>query len=231
MKKIEKYLTDPNVLNIYRFGSHVYGTNNEYSDEDFILICESYFDSKDINIKVFSLIETKILINKMDIQILECIDSPKEFILKETIPLSYIVNLYNLRTSISTITSNSWVKGKKKLTVLGDYDLNLAIKSIFHSLRILDYGIQIATSSEIYDFKNMNFVLEDLRKLSLEKVGNELWEAIDTKYRKLYNSKKSTFKNVTPKDYSEREKEKRINEILSKYNIFNKDLTFELSEI
>ena len=97
--------------------------------------------------------------------------SPKEFILKETIKFKLVQNKQfseNLRTSISTITSNSWVKGKKKLIITVDYDLNLALKSVFHSLRILDFGIQISENKKIVNFSNCNWILVELKKLSSE---------------------------------------------------------------
>ncbi len=63
--------------------------------------------------------------------------------------ITFKLDKTKLRVAISTIVSNSWVKGKKKLIVQGDYDLNLAIKSTFHSLRILDFGTQIAMEGKI----------------------------------------------------------------------------------
>ena len=37
-----KYLLDSNILNIYQFGSRVYGNNTEESDYDYIFICKEY---------------------------------------------------------------------------------------------------------------------------------------------------------------------------------------------
>lgn len=118
------------------------------------------------------------------------------------------------------------VKGKKKLIVAGDYDLNLAVKSVFHSLRILDYGIQVASTHKISNWTSMNYVLEDLRKLSEQYQREDLWNAIDTKYRKLYNAKSSEFKLLAPKDLTLKDNKKQLIDILSKYGI-GKDLTDE----
>ena len=127
------------------------------------------------------------------------------------------IDRQKLRMSISTIASNSWVKGKKKLLVSGDYDVKLAIKSVFHSLRILDYGIQIATSGKVYEWDSMNYVLEDLRKLSYQR--EDLWNAIDTKYRKVFNSKSSEFKSLAPKDSTTKDLKQQLLNVFNKYGI------------
>lgn len=77
----------------------------------------------------------------------------------------------------------------------------------------------------------MNYVLADIRKISKSFKYNELWEVIDGKYRKLYNSKSTEFKMLCPKDLSETTKRQKIKKILSNYNINNEDLLNELHDI
>lgn len=215
----KKYIDDDNVLNVYIFGSRVYGTATPASDTDIILIAKKYFDSNDINVHVYTVEQFQLMLNRFDIQALECMFSPVPFILKEKrVFVLPVLNKQLLRVSISTITSNSWVKGKKKLIVSGDYDLNLAIKSIFHSLRILDYGIQIATYGSIQNFGSMNYVLADLKKLSEEYQHDELWQKIDVKYRKVFNSMTTQFKLLAPKDLTEKNNKIQLETIIRKYN-------------
>jgi len=218
-KTVYDYITDPNVYNIYIFGSQVYGTATPESDTDIIMVVKDWFDSKDINIHVYTVEQFQLLIDRHDIQAMECLFTPKEYILKSNINRWYDIKIDKqlLRPAISTITSNSWVKGKKKLTVAGDYDLHLAIKSIFHSLRILDFGIQIATSGSIQNFGAMNYVLEDLKKLSDDYQREELWNKIDDKYRKVFNAKTTQFKILAPKDLTEKNKKSQLVTILIKY--------------
>ena len=186
--------------NIYRFGSHVYGTAHEDSDEDFIIVCNEKIISKDINIHYFTPIEFQRLLDQHEIQMIECYFLPKEHILQADFPpFQFEIDKGKLRVSISTITSNSWVKGKKKITVLGDYDKYLAIKSIFHSIRILGLGIQLATHGKIIDFKEYNWLFDDLQKLGKEYDYSALWFKIDDKYRKLFNKLNSDFKLLCPK--------------------------------
>lgn len=189
-------------LNIYRFGSHVYGTNHENSDEDFIIITdENKQISDNINKKYFTYIEFQRLLNNHDIQALECYFLPNHFKIKETYVDGFKFNLDNakLRVSISTVTNGAWVKGKKKLTVMADYDKYLGIKSLFHSIRILGIGIQIATHGKIIDYSEYNWFLKDLLKLSEQYEHHELWDVIDSKYRSLYNKLNTEFKILCPK--------------------------------
>lgn len=192
-------LEDSNILNVYRFGSIVYKTYNVKSDEDYIVVTKEKVISPNVNFTFFTVKEFELSLQTHDIQILECLNLPKHHILKEEFPFNYIIDKSKLRVSISTISSNSWIKGKKKLTVLGDYDSYLATKSIFHSLRILDYGTQLALYSRIQDFTSMNWVWEDLVKLSNSYSYVELWEKIEAKYKKIFNEKSSKFKSLCPK--------------------------------
>ncbi len=217
--EIKDYKNDDNVLNIYPLGSRVYGSCTPESDYDYILVVKNYFDSNDINVHIYTEEQFRLSLNNHDIQALECIHLPNHLIIKETIKFSYILDKKKLRSAISTIASNSWVKGKKKLIVSGDYDLHLAIKSIFHSLRIIDFGIQIATHNKIISYHSMNYVLVDLKKLSESYQRVDLWETIDTKYRKLFNNSSSIFKSLCPKDTTKELKMKEL-EIILKNNSY-----------
>jgi hypothetical protein len=228
---MEDYLNNDNVVCIYRFGSYVYETNNEFSDEDYVVILKEYQESKDDNIHHFSEVQFQDLVNRHDVQALECIFLPANLILKQDCKFNFVLDKAKLRISISTTASNSWVKGKKKLIIIEDYDQNLGLKSIFHALRILDYGIQIAEHNQIINYSSMNYVLDDLIKLSKAYQKTELWEMIDAKYRKLFNSKSSLFKDLCPKDLNEANKRKTIEALFSKYGVNNLDLISEIIQI
>jgi len=226
------------VTNIYEFGSRVYGSNDENSDSDFIMVCTSEFYKEqiqgketDINVHWYTVEQFQGLLNNHDIQMLECFFLPDRFIKRENVLFNFKLDKQKLRTSISTITSNSWVKGKKKLIVTGDYDQRIALKSIFHSLRILDFGIQIAEYGNIVNYSSMNYILTDLKKMSESYQRLELWEAIDQKYRSLFNKLSSHFKTLCPKDLSEQDRKLRIKNLLWKYDIENEDLLMELINI
>ncbi|MDJ1467327.1 hypothetical protein QNI19_18000 [Cytophagaceae bacterium DM2B3-1] len=201
---IEQLVEDPNILNLYHFGSYVYGTRQPTSDMDYIAICHqlpeygTLYDQDLVCVHFITLTNFQLLLSNCDIQALECFYLNPKYILKASATLHFELNKEALRRSISTIASNSFVKGKKKLIVQGDYNKWLAIKSVFHSLRILDFGIQIANSGKIEDYSSLNWLLADLIKLSENKEAVELWELIDQKYRELYNSKSSEFRKLCP---------------------------------
>jgi len=203
---IKELINDDNCINLYSFGSHVYKTNHENSDYDYIAIVKELpkFGSlynKD-NITIHFLTENNFMsyLSENEIQALEVSFLSKEFILKETKKYPVIINKTKLRNSISTIVSNSYVKGKKKLIIQGDYDKVLAIKSVFHSLRISDFGKQIALDNKITDYSSMNWLLSDLWKITENKEGWDAWNIIDNKYRSVYNKKSSEFKALCPKE-------------------------------
>jgi hypothetical protein len=191
-------------------------------------VAKEYFESKDINLHVFTVNQFQNQLDNCDIQILECFFLDNKHIIKEQYNFNFILDKSKLRTAISTISSNSWVKGKKKLTVMGDYDVRLAIKSVFHSLRILDLGIQIAREGKIIDYSSSNFILEDLKRLAKEFQHGDLWQKIDEKYRKTFNSRSSEFKALAPKDMKEINQKEDLKKVLNKHGIKNDILTDEI---
>lgn len=105
-KRKFKYNEDENILNVYVFGSHVYGSNNENSDLDVIIVAKEWFESNDINVHVYNVEQFQALLNRHDIQALECIYSDDKFKLKNTIDFKLdTIDLQKLRVSISTIAS------------------------------------------------------------------------------------------------------------------------------
>lgn len=213
-------IKDENILNVYRFGSHVYRTNTPSSDEDFIVIVKNYKESESIDIHYYTENEFQRGLDNHDIRCLECYFLKPEFILKEEV--NFILNkidLTLLRKSISTIANGSWVKGEKKLTVSADYDKHLALKSLFHSLRIRDYGIQIATDGEIYDYSRLNHILIDLIRIGNKFERSELWDKCNEKYGGLYKDLRSQFITLCPKPDNYHQKINKLTKIFKKYNI------------
>jgi predicted nucleotidyltransferase len=233
MNLIEKYKKDPNVLNIYQFGSFVYGTNSINSDIDLILIVNEYFDSENIDVHVYTVKEFELSLQLHDIQSIECVSADYNFCYKKSINFEIPkIDLQQLRKSISTICNNSYVKGKKKLIVAGDYDMYIAIKSVFHSLRIYDYGYQIALYGHIYNFGSVNYIWDDLLKLSEKYKRVELWNQIESKYKKTFNEFATKFKKVAPKDLDENDKRKQLeNLLINTFGELNDTLKYSILSI
>ena len=183
------------VKNIYVFGSQVYGTTSHQSDWDFIMVANTpnsnqEIRSGDFNIHVMT--EDQFLKNLRDhhSSSVEAFFTPKEFRLQEDVKFNWVPNIPSLRHSFSHISSNSWVKCKKKLEQ-GDY--YIGVKSLFHSLRIPMFGIQIAKTGKIYDFSEANFIHDKIFS------KNWTWEELDSEFRGLRNSILSDFRSVTEK--------------------------------
>lgn len=185
------------VFNVYIFGSRVYGTSSNDSDWDIIMVANNSVESTEIrrglyNIHVYTPDKFKADLDWHRINNLECIYAPDWAKLKETIKYDYfVIEPKKLRHAISHISSNSWVKCKKKLTVADDY--YTGIKSLFHSIRIPMFAIQIMQHGRITDFSCANHIWDKLKR------GRWSWEMIKDEFKLLHNSVLSEFRKTAPK--------------------------------
>jgi predicted nucleotidyltransferase len=194
-------LDEKEVLNIYSYGSRVYGTHSESSDYDFIIVMdkdvkEFSLTSNDgnINVHLYSIDDFLTQCFQHKIAALECIFLPKELLLKNRLKISFSLDKEKLRSSISEKASHSWVKAKKKLEVEQDKNVYIAKKSLFHSFRIIDFGMQIAQHSKIVDYASCNSLWEEIKN-----DDSEEWDSYKDKYHELHNNKMSEFRNLAPK--------------------------------
>ena len=197
------------VINVYVYGSHNYGTNNMFSDLDYIIVYEQDIDESDtLTTKIgnTSLDATLIspnhfqeMLDMHDIRAMECLFIEDDW-KYETQKFNFNLDLVKLRHSISAASSNYWIKTKKKLLQGDD---KIAYKSLFHSLRILDFGIQLAKYKQISDFKISQS--ETLCSLSFERLLEDIselknWDNINKEFKKTYNKLRSEFKKLAPKN-------------------------------
>ncbi len=187
------------VLNKYRFGSYVYGTQHPGSDEDFICITDEPVTGTLPDTQYYTRQDFQRMLDHHEVAAQECYFLPDRFIVKQTYTgFTFNLDKGRLRVSISTLSANSWVKGKKKLTVAADYDGQQGIKSVFHAIRILELGIQLAQTGRINDYSASNWVYGELCKLAATGT-DRLWEKIDDRYRKLYHKLQTQFRALCPK--------------------------------
>lgn len=184
------------IVNKYLVGSHLYKTNDLYSDEDYIIVVSDIQDkdTSNDNIQYFTIDEFQHLLSQMDIKALECLFAPTEYVLLHNHDFTFICNTEKLRKSISSISSNSYVKAKKKLIVDDSYNLRIGLKSFFHSFRILDFGIQILKYGKIVNYCSMNYIYDDIQQKSISLSKNDLWIKIHSDYKPLYNKMKTEFR-------------------------------------
>lgn len=181
------------ILNIYLFGSRIYDVSSEMSDYDVLIIAKTPYPEKEIivdnlNIHILTLDRFLDGLKTHNIRNIECLFSPIKLL--ETEHIQYVINISGLRHSISHISSNSYVKSKKKL-IQGDY--YIGIKALFHSLRIILYGIQLINYGKINDWKCANYIWNDLSS------KNWTWEELDLKYKPIKNRLMTEFRKISYK--------------------------------
>lgn len=194
MKDITQQIFDE-AINIYCYGSYVYGTFKEgVSDKDYIIIIpdnSNYAEQIKYNNSDFNFYKESDWIKKMknnDVECLECEFLEEKYILKQSKKYEFCLNKDLVRKNISSTASNSYVKCKKKLIVEDSYNPKVGKKSLWHALRLLQFGIQIMTNNKIYDYKQANYYYNDIINL------DNNWEAISKKYKPIYNKLKSEFR-------------------------------------
>ena len=211
-------LTDKPILAVIPYGSAIYG-NKESSDFDAMVIVDSvdlYIQNTDVNSYYdFFIIDKYKFKNNVEsnqVKELELIHTPHnkitflhsdfqlEFESYKNIPIKRDL----IRENFSQLTSNSYVKAKKKLILEKDFDEMVSLKSLWHSIRLLDFAVQIIQTNHInYSSCNelYNNIKEDYtnnRNLTKE----EQWNFLHQKYRPVYNQYHSQLKLLCPKNNS-----------------------------
>jgi len=195
-------LSDSEVVSCYQYGSRVYGNSRKESDYDFIVIVKNkttdQFSDNLINVNFFTPEGHQHRLNEHEISAMECYFLAPEFIWKEIKKYSFNLDLSKLRHSLSKKSSNSFVKSKKKLTVeiekgVEENPEDVGKKSLFHSFRIIDFGIQISKTGKIENYGSCN----DLFKEIMYSYSN--WNQLFDEYKKKYNSVCTEFRNLAPK--------------------------------
>jgi len=194
------------VLGAYMYGSRVYGNFRKNSDYDFIVILEEGFKTQEqfsdnlINVNYYTLSEHRSRLLSCEPSAMEVTCLKDEFILEDMLNgLHYNTmndvagRLHILRAAFSEKSSNSWVKAKKKLTVPESYNDSVGKKSLWHSIRIIDFGIQIAKNGWITDYGSCNHFYDEVMYC------ND-WSELFEKYKKQYNEICTEFRKVAPKE-------------------------------
>lgn len=180
------------ILKVYPFGSRVYGVNDAESDIDLIIVVDSEDESLLYTVKYpkmdIIIYSEKYFIKRIqehELDALECIfqDDCDSYI------QYFRLDKGKIRRKVSAIASNSYVKCKKKLA---QGDVRIGKKSLFHSMRVLSFGIQIAKNGKIVNFREMNTVYTKIFTLADE------WDELNSAFKPHFNSLKSEFKKIAP---------------------------------
>lgn len=198
-------LKEDQLVSVYQYGSRVYGTASWASDWDFIVVANSSIDGQefrngDYNIHVYTPDTFQRNVDEHKIHALECIFAPKEFVLVDKRAWTFKLDRSKLRHELSAKSSNSWVKCKKKLTVEVGQEY-IGVKSLFHSLRLVIFGIQIAQQGRITDYgaANKHWLEIDNYYEGMKASGVYDWEILKAHYQPIYNQLCSEFRKVAEK--------------------------------
>ncbi len=199
------------VYNIYLFGSRVYETHSDNSDWDIVVVANNSVESIEIKSDLYNIhiYTPKKFQEDLDWHMpknIECLFSPDWAKIQEKIEFDFTLDIKKLRHATSHVSSNSWVKCKKKLEI-GDY--HIGIKSIFHSLRIPLFSTQLINTGNI-DFTSANFIWNKLMRTdsdwcnysdlpSVVSYKNWTWKELDLEFRELRNNILTEFRKVTEK--------------------------------
>lgn len=106
------------------------------------------------------------------------------------------LNKWKIRESFGSIANNSFVKAKKKLVVKESYDHRCAIKSLFHSIRLLMYACQIAENGKLIDFGCCKPLWDEIKTDADNGFG---WEDFKKKYKPIWNEWHSKMVKLCPR--------------------------------
>lgn len=198
-----------NVVTMFYYGSTVYGTLTDSSDTDIVVIVND-----DINLSEFTNGIWEYHLDNIDYQFinksrfiemvkahhiiaLEMFSLPESCILKGSVKeykRYFTLDKWKLRQVISGIASNAYAKAHKKMTVEKDYDLYRGQKSLFHSVRVMIFGIQIAKYGEIVDYTEANKYWNMIKSM-----GECGWDKYKELFKPIINSIRSELVVLCPK--------------------------------
>lgn len=200
----------------FKRGSYLFNTNDEKSDIDFGCIVDDNHYLSDYTHTTETGFENRLYCESyekngvsVDVQYIresDFIDMIKEhriFALEalfQEMCVSYLkhfeLDKWKLRQEFSGVSSNSWVKAKKKMTVEKDLDMRCGAKSLFHSIRILMFAVQIAKYGKITQY-NCGVMLH---KEIMEDLKNGFgWEDFNKKYKPLWKEWHHNMVEMCPK--------------------------------
>lgn len=198
---LDELINNPKVLNIYQWGSRVYGCFTDKSDYDYNVVVtndyENFMDNIEIDhnhFNLYKLSKWQEMMKLNRIETLESVFTPDKFKIKETIKFNLEINLNELRKSVSKVCSNAYDKCRKKLTIEKDFAPYIAKKSLWHCIRILLFGIQCAKYGKIIDFIEANKYYDQI-------VLNECndWLYYKNNWHVFCNNLRTKFRKLAPK--------------------------------
>lgn len=168
------------------FGSIVYETYNARSDVDVLKIVEG---ESNPDLHIYTPEEYQLALDNHEVVPVETYYWARYKLEGFTDKFKFNLDRWKLRQSFSAVSSNSWVKCKKKLA---DGETYIGLKSLFHSLRIISNAYSIARD----DYILWNWA--GIYKQIMADYGKP-WEHFNNIYKLPYNELHSKVRKECPK--------------------------------
>lgn len=170
------------ILNIYLCGSRLYGNVTDKSDYDYTIIVTEYCtDAKnhnirsDIDITVMSVTDMNSALHRHDFQLLINILSNSSFL--ENIIFSVNINKQLLRNKVSEISNKCFNHAKRSFK---EGNIYKSKKHIIHSIRYIEFGIQILLYDKIINLSVCNNLFDEIMLETYD-----TWNDYHNKYKPL----------------------------------------------
>jgi predicted nucleotidyltransferase len=198
-------LDDNRVVNIYQFGSRVYGTSNDKSDYDVSIVLDGSFPNKkntlkydnDFDVNFYSRAE---FLQKMDehyMNILEHLYLPQQYILlhRHDFANDMKLDLKKLAKAVPDTVQECMTNAK---TLFNQNQMLKGKKKAFHAIRFIMLATQLAEHGRITDYTVAN---EEFSKLMKKKFSNvdEFEQYVNKIVRPLVTAFKKTCQDNTRK--------------------------------
>ena len=184
------------VIAIYPYGSQIYGTANQFSDHDYVIVTKSTLESgafknnaisnEDYTVQgvVYSRSGFIHAINEYEIGAMECLSlEPEQIILKKwPFKITKWVEKDMVKKIIHKASASRHIADKN-----AKHDhREQAKKGMFHALRILYFGLQLREHHKIVDFGECNKLYKQMMEIDAEEFDTRDWYAhFDTLKEKL----------------------------------------------
>ena len=177
---LDKLKITEEVLNIYPYGSRVYGTNSEQSDYDYIIVTKGSMlksgafkqnaissDDRMIQGVLYSRGGFMDAINNYEIGALECLSlDPSQVVQSKW---SFKIGRWNDKELVDHIIQKASASFHIADLQAKEYEQrDLAKKGIYHALRILIFGKQLKVNKKITDFTAANYLKDEFSKIKDE---------------------------------------------------------------
>ena len=176
MVLIKLMIPEEHVVNIYPYGSKVYGTADEHSDDDYIIVYKAALlpngafrnnaiSSRDRRVQAvcYSRGGFQDAINNYEIGALECLFLPTDKVLMKKWPFK--ITKWDEKEMCKKIISKASASWHSANMQFKDDEVEMARKGVYHALRILELGEQLRKTQTIYDFEKAkefkNLIMED----------------------------------------------------------------------